>query len=52
MLGGLTTATLGMALVTLGVVISGLFFPGVYMLAAGLFATGVGAVLHLARNRA
>jgi hypothetical protein len=53
LLGGLAVATLGMALVVFGVVVSGLFFPGVYLLALGLVATAVGAMLRAAgRHRA
>ena len=44
---GLVIMTLGMALVAFGVVVSGLFFPGVYLLAIGLVATAAGAVLRL-----
>ena len=44
---GLIIMVLGMAFVTLGVVVSGVFFAGVYLLAIGLLATGVGAVLRL-----
>ena len=51
LLGGLTAATLGMALVALGVVIGGLFFAGIYLLAAGLFATAVGSLLHLTNKQ-
>ena len=47
LLAGLAVMTLGMALVTFGVVATGLFFPGVYLLAFGLIATAVGAVLRL-----
>jgi hypothetical protein len=50
LLGGLATATVGMALVTVGVAVGGLFFPGIYLLAAGLLATAVGAVMHVARR--
>jgi hypothetical protein len=53
LLGGLALATLGMALVVFGVVVSGLFFPGVYLLAFGLVTAGVGAILRAAgRNHA
>lgn len=48
LLGGLMVATLGMALVVFGVVVSALFFPGVYLLAFGLLATAVGAILRVA----
>jgi hypothetical protein len=44
---GLVVATLGMALVVFGVVISVLFFPGVYLLALGLLAAGLGALLRV-----
>jgi hypothetical protein len=44
---GLVVMALGMALVTFGVVVSGLFFAGVYLLEFGLLATGAGAVLRL-----
>lgn len=44
---GLIIMTLGMALVTFGVVVSGLFFAGVYMLAIGMVTTSVGAILRL-----
>ena len=44
---GLAVATLGMALVTFGVVVGGLFFPGVYLLAFGLLTSGECAVLRL-----
>jgi hypothetical protein len=50
LLGGLAAATLGMALVVFGLVVSALFFPGVYLLALGLVAAGVGALLHVARR--
>ena len=52
LLGGLTAATLGMALVAFGVVMSSLFFPGTYLLVAGVLATGAGALMHLGRNQA
>jgi hypothetical protein len=45
--GGLMIATLGMALVIFGVVVPALFFPGVYLLALGLLAAGVGALLRV-----
>ncbi len=45
LLSGLAVATVGMALVVFGVVVSVLFFPGVYLLALGLVAAGVGAAL-------
>jgi hypothetical protein len=48
----LAITTLGMAFITFGVVVSGLFFPGVYLLAIGLLATAAGAVLRLARPTA
>ena len=48
LLGGLMVATLGMALVVFGVVVSALFFPGVYLLAFGLLATAVGGLLRVA----
>ncbi len=47
LLGGLVFLTLGMALVAFGVVVSGLFFAGVYMLAIGLVVTGLGALLRV-----
>jgi hypothetical protein len=53
LLGGLAAATLGMALVAFGVVVSALFFPGVYLLAVGLLVAGAGALLRVSgRNRA
>ncbi len=53
MLGGLAIATLGMALVAFGVAVRGVFFPGVYLLALGLLATAIGALLRLiARDQA
>jgi hypothetical protein len=47
LLAGLAVMTLGMALVAFGVVATGLFFPGVYLLAIGLIATAAGAVVRL-----
>lgn len=44
---GLVIMVLGMALVAFGVVVSGLFFAGVYLLVLGLLATGLGAILRL-----
>lgn len=44
--GGLAVATLGMAFVVFGVVVPFLFFPGVYLLALGLVAAAVGAILR------
>ena len=44
---GLVIMTIGMALVTFGVVVSGLFFAGVYMLAIGMVTTAAGAILRL-----
>ena len=44
---GLVIMTLGMAFIAFGVVVAGLFFPGVYLLAIGLVATAAGAVLRL-----
>lgn len=44
---GLVVAGLGMAFVVFGVVIPVLFFPGVYLLAFGLLATGAGGVLRV-----
>ena len=51
LLVGLAVMTLGMALVAFGVVVTGLFFPGVYLLAFGLIATAAGAVLRLVTPR-
>jgi uncharacterized membrane protein YqjE len=48
LLSGLVVATVGMAFVVFGVVVSVLFFPGVYMLALGLVAAAVGAILGAA----
>lgn len=45
--GGLAAATLGMALVAIGVALPGVFFVGVYLLAIGLLVTAAGAVLRL-----
>lgn len=42
----LIVTTLGMALITFGVVVSTLFFPGVYLLAIGLLAAGAGGLLR------
>jgi hypothetical protein len=39
--------TIGMALIAFGVVVSGLFFAGVYMLAIGMVTTATGAILRL-----
>jgi uncharacterized membrane protein YqjE len=47
LLGGLALATLGMALVTFGVVVPALFFPGVYLLAVGMLVSAGGALLGL-----
>jgi uncharacterized membrane protein YhhN len=47
LLAGLAAATLGMALVTIGVVVAPLFFPGVYLLGLGLLVSAVGAFLRL-----
>ena len=51
LLAGLAVATLGMALVVFGVVVSSLFFPGVYLLALGLLAAAVGALLGAVGHR-
>jgi hypothetical protein len=51
LMAGLAVMTLGMALVAFGVVATGLFFPGVYLLAIGLVATAGGAVLRLVTPR-
>jgi hypothetical protein len=51
LLVGLAVMTLGMALVAFGVIATGLFFPGVYLLAIGLIATAGGAVLRLVTPR-
>ena len=51
LLAGLAVMTLGMALVAFGVVATGLFFPGVYLLAIGLIATAGGAVMRLVTPR-
>ncbi|MGQ0561754.1 MAG: hypothetical protein ACT443_07770 [Gemmatimonadota bacterium] len=48
---GLALATLGMVCVVLGVVSPGLFFPGVYLLAAALLALAVAGVLQLLDGR-
>ncbi len=42
----LLLATVGMALITFGVVEYWLFFPGVYLLAIGLITTAVAALLR------
>lgn len=47
LLAALIVTTVGMALITFGVVVPTLFFPGVYLLAFGLIATGAGALLRL-----
>jgi hypothetical protein len=47
LLGGVALATLGMALVTFGVVAPALFFPGVYLLAIGMLVSAGGALLGL-----
>jgi hypothetical protein len=44
---GLVIMSVGMALITFGVVVSGVFFAGVYLLAIGLAATAAGAILRL-----
>ena len=44
---GLALVTLGMALVAFGVVATGLFFPGVYLLGIGLLTAAAGALLHV-----
>jgi hypothetical protein len=51
LMAGLAVMTLGMALVAFGVVATQLFFPGVYLLAIGLGATAIGAVLRLVMPR-
>jgi hypothetical protein len=51
LLAGLAVMTLGMALVAFGVVATGLFFPGVYLLAIGLIATAGGAAARLVTPR-
>jgi hypothetical protein len=51
LMAGLAVMTLGMAFVAFGVVATGLFFPGVYLLAIGLVATAGGAVLRLVTPR-
>ena len=48
LLSGLAVATVGMAFVVFGVVVSVLFFPGVYLLALGLVSAAVGAILGAA----
>jgi hypothetical protein len=50
LLAGLVVLTVGMALITFGVVVSGFFFPGVYLLAIGMIVTGAGAVLRVIRT--
>jgi hypothetical protein len=47
LLVGVLVLTVGMALVAFGVVVSALFFPGVYLLAFGMFVTGAGALLRV-----
>jgi hypothetical protein len=42
----LIVTTLGMALITFGVVASTLFFPGVYLLAIGLLGVGAGGLFR------
>lgn len=46
---GLAIMTIGMALIAFGIVVSGLFFAGVYFLAIGLVATAAGAILRLVK---
>jgi hypothetical protein len=43
---GLVVATLGMALVAFGVVVSAMFFPGVYLLAIGLLASAAAGLFR------
>jgi hypothetical protein len=52
MLAALAVTTIGMALITFGVAVAFLFFPGVYLLAAGLLATAVTGLLKWLRPRA
>ena len=52
LLVALGVTTVGMALITFGVVASGLFFPGVYLLAIGLLATAVAGLLRWLGPRA
>ena len=46
----LFVAVLGMVLIVLGVVHGAVFFPGVFVLTAGLLAAGAAAVLYLIRG--
>ena len=48
----LSVTTAGMALIAFGVVVSGLFFPGVYLLAIGLLATAAGGLARWLGPRA
>lgn len=51
LLVALVLTTVGMAMITFGVVLSGLFFAGVYLLVIGLIGSGIGALLQLAGPR-
>ena len=48
----LIVTTLGMALITFGIVVAALFFPGVYLLAIGLLATAAAGSMRWLRPRA
>jgi hypothetical protein len=44
---GVAVAVLGMVLVVLGVIIAPLFFPGIFVLTAGLLLTAAAGVLYV-----
>ncbi|HEX6559107.1 MAG TPA: hypothetical protein VF021_06575 [Longimicrobiales bacterium] len=47
LLAGLAIVTVGMAILIIGVISPALFYPGVYLIAAGMLVTAIAGVLHI-----
>lgn len=47
LLAGLALSTLGMAIAFVGILSPGLFYPGIYLIAAGLLVVAIAGVLYV-----